>query len=153
MRIRFVTSNWSLATHTVVIGGVRFPKKSAALLLVLAFAATAHAEESKNFDWLPTAIFAPAVVADQWSTHRFLTNGSLCQESNPTLGKRPGDVALTAHSVGVVGTAVAVQFLAHRILRGHKAVSIGARMLALAGATVVGEAAVRNVVQCPARTR
>ena len=59
-----------------------------------------HAEE-RRFDWKPSLVYGLSRIPDEWSTHRFLHNGSGCTEGTAAwlIGPHPSDAKIALSSV------------------------------------------------------
>jgi hypothetical protein len=92
--------------------------KMKTLLLTVAFVALAAptVAAQPRFDWAPTIIYTGGRAADQWSTQRFLTNGSGCVEQTAILGTHPSPTALTAYNASGVAVVAGGGYLVHRLI-------------------------------------
>ena len=92
-----------------------------AALVVAGLLANDTASAQDKFNWTPTVLYAGGRAADQWSTQRFLTNGSGCVEASPLLGPHPSVAKLTAfNALGVAAVAGGTYALNQMLRRaGH----------------------------------
>jgi hypothetical protein len=123
-----------------------------ALLVALLVSPTLHAEELK-FNWAPTIIYASGRAVDQWSTHRFLNNGSGCVEGIAALGTHPSTAKLTAFNGIAVAAVAGMSYALHRGvgLRNPKLAQRLNWVTGLVGGSLGVKYAIRNVRECPAR--
>ncbi len=123
-----------------------------ALLVVLLARPTLHAEDVK-FNWTPTIIYASGRAVDQWSTHRFLNNGSGCVESIAALGLHPSTTKLTAYNGLAVAAVAGMNYALHRSV-GQRNPTLAHRLnwlTGLVGGSLGVKYAIKNVRDCPAR--
>lgn len=74
---------------------------------------------TRSFDWTPMVVYTASAVTDQWSTHRFLTNGSGCTEANRFLPGRPSDSQLTAHTISFGVIVLTASYLSQQVIPTH----------------------------------
>ena len=107
-----------------------------------------------RFDWNPALVYALSRIPDEWSTHRFLHNGSGCTEGTAAwlIGPHPSDAKIALSSLAADAAFAGYTYGLYRLGKAlHHEAAFRRLTWGVTGALAGMEvgSAMRNVRMCP----